>query len=216
MSPASYQTAPPRDACVHPRRAGNGTRTRDPNLGKVVLYQLSYSRARCKSNRSVACYLRPRHRLTGPTARLADRPTVRPSAGEGDRTPDLVNAIHALSQLSYAPAILRPRDTARREHGILPGRSNGVKRFYELFPLCGVSQDRASIWPTARSRRLSGPPGRRATRRLPSRRRQRTPPRPPLPRPPRSAVAAAVCSPAWAITRTSATSSTSTSTRGAS
>jgi hypothetical protein len=29
----------------HPSfRAGNGTRTRDPNLGKVVLYQLSYSR----------------------------------------------------------------------------------------------------------------------------------------------------------------------------
>jgi hypothetical protein len=26
-------------------KAGNGTRTRDPNLGKVVLYQLSYSRA---------------------------------------------------------------------------------------------------------------------------------------------------------------------------
>src|SRR5215203_4943528 len=26
------------------RRAGNGTRSRDPNLGKVVLYQLSYSR----------------------------------------------------------------------------------------------------------------------------------------------------------------------------
>ncbi len=24
--------------------AGNGIRTRDPNLGKVVLYQLSYSR----------------------------------------------------------------------------------------------------------------------------------------------------------------------------
>ena len=34
--------------CSTPRRilwrAGNGTRTRDPNLGKVVLYQLSYSR----------------------------------------------------------------------------------------------------------------------------------------------------------------------------
>ena len=27
-------------------RAGNETRTRDPNLGKVVLYQLSYSRLR--------------------------------------------------------------------------------------------------------------------------------------------------------------------------
>ena len=26
-------------------QAGNGTRTRDPNLGKVVLYQLSYSRS---------------------------------------------------------------------------------------------------------------------------------------------------------------------------
>ena len=25
------------------------------------------------------------------------------NGGEGDRTPDLVNAIHALSQLSYAP-----------------------------------------------------------------------------------------------------------------
>ena len=27
--------------------AGNETRTRDPNLGKVVLYQLSYSRFAC-------------------------------------------------------------------------------------------------------------------------------------------------------------------------
>ena len=42
MSPTSYQTAPPRDVFLW--RAGNGTRTRDPNLGKVVLYQLSYSR----------------------------------------------------------------------------------------------------------------------------------------------------------------------------
>ena len=25
-------------------RAGNGTRTRDPQLGKLMLYQLSYSR----------------------------------------------------------------------------------------------------------------------------------------------------------------------------
>ena len=60
MSPASYQTAPPRDVCCVLRpallpRAGNGTRTRDPNLGKVVLYQLSYSR----SQRFTACALRP-------------------------------------------------------------------------------------------------------------------------------------------------------------
>jgi hypothetical protein len=44
------------------------------------------------------------------------RPTVRAltaagcSGGEGDRTPDLVNAIHALSQLSYAPGLLDSRD----------------------------------------------------------------------------------------------------------
>ena len=47
MSPASYQTAPPRVGVTSSStysRAGNGTRTRDPNLGKVVLYQLSYSR----------------------------------------------------------------------------------------------------------------------------------------------------------------------------
>jgi predicted esterase len=38
----------PRPSTLNPEllRAGNGTRTRDPNLGKVVLYQLSYSRAR--------------------------------------------------------------------------------------------------------------------------------------------------------------------------
>ena len=36
---------PPTSHLPHPvLRAGNGTRTRDPNLGKVVLYQLSYSR----------------------------------------------------------------------------------------------------------------------------------------------------------------------------
>ena len=31
------------------KRAENGTRTRDPNLGKVVLYQLSYFRIKQKS-----------------------------------------------------------------------------------------------------------------------------------------------------------------------
>ncbi len=32
--------------------AGNGIRTRDPNLGKVVLYQLSYSRNRSSTYQS--------------------------------------------------------------------------------------------------------------------------------------------------------------------
>jgi hypothetical protein len=115
MSPASYQTAPPRDgssafsgsvrystkpgACA-PVRAGNGTRTRDPNLGKVVLYQLSYSR------KAVRILAPGPPRRNDPQADLA-RPK-RGSGGEGDRTPDLVNAIHALSQLSYAPAYIVP------------------------------------------------------------------------------------------------------------
>src|SRR5207245_9155277 len=93
---------------VRPSRAGNGTRTRDPNLGKVVLYQLSYSRAPPKSNRSVGGYLPPCQRLTGPTVRPSDRPTVPPSGGEGDRTPALVHALHALSHLTYPPCISPP------------------------------------------------------------------------------------------------------------
>ena len=35
------------------KRAENGTRTRDPNLGKVVLYQLSYFRLFPTLHRSV-------------------------------------------------------------------------------------------------------------------------------------------------------------------
>ena len=37
----------PRQAGVREPGAGNETRTRDPDLGKVVLYQLSYSRGSC-------------------------------------------------------------------------------------------------------------------------------------------------------------------------
>ena len=154
MSPASYQTAPPRDVsfrCLDPgpilrsrcllwqrtdlqacylenlttcadthirggrsgpynceskhllrlERAGNGTRTRDPNLGKVVLYQLSYSR---ETERIL---------VSGPPRRNDPRLGVKigrrgSHGGEGDRTPDLVNAIHALSQLSYAPVTIVP------------------------------------------------------------------------------------------------------------
>ena len=84
-------------------KAGNGTRTRDPNLGKVVLYQLSYSR---KTN--------PEDLSAGPTCFIGKthyRPTRRPhrDGDERDRTADLLNAIQALSQLSYAPGARHPR-----------------------------------------------------------------------------------------------------------
>jgi hypothetical protein len=84
-------------------RAGNGTRTRDPNLGKVVLYQLSYSRVTPPA----------------PAWRSADgqRPSTNGHGGEGNRTPDLLNAIQALSQLSYAPGPLS--DAGERPFGNL-------------------------------------------------------------------------------------------------
>ncbi len=166
MSPASYQTAPPRDddrtavglpshvvlvggdcGRVPPYRptalppyclpkAGNGIRTRDPNLGKVVLYQLSYSR---ETNRTVADFTRPTPaRLQLLRKKRSQQTRDRPDGGEGNRTPDLLNAIQALSQLSYAPEVVVADDVqddyiGRRghfcwEHGKLVGRFKRVKR----------------------------------------------------------------------------------------
>jgi hypothetical protein len=97
-------------------RAGNGTRTRDPNLGKVVLYQLSYSRARPAASAARATRRRP---VTRGGAALVLRVLLRVSnragdGGEGNRTPDLLNAIQALSQLSYAPGNSLGRHSLRR------------------------------------------------------------------------------------------------------
>jgi hypothetical protein len=43
------------------------------------------------------------HRILNP-ARLPIPPPELPSGAEGSRTPDLLNAIQALSQLSYGPS----------------------------------------------------------------------------------------------------------------
>jgi hypothetical protein len=153
MSPASYQTAPPRGVffrfcplgpildqtggmCRPLLRAGNGTRTRDPNLGKVVLYQLSYSREAV--------------RILAPGAPRRNDPTLGSSSaegghgGEGDRTPDLVNAIHALSQLSYAPAYIVPPSNGNR------GKLGNVARACR-----GVNEGRtAALRPYASMRRM--------------------------------------------------------------
>ena len=79
-----------------------------------MLYQLSYSRVRRKCNGSVGFYLAQ----PGP---LWDSARPAPSGGEGDRTPDLVNAIHALSQLSYSPT------GPRRLPGAIVGARSGRK-----------------------------------------------------------------------------------------
>ena len=46
------------------------------------------------------------HRILNP-ARLPIPPPERPSGAEGSRTPDLLSAIQALSQLSYGPKVVR-------------------------------------------------------------------------------------------------------------
>ena len=84
-------------------RAGNGTRTRDPNLGKVVLYQLSYSRRSAFEMDRNSSYSRTCSESSDLPCCGRGAGRYRGNGGEGNRTPDLVNAIHALSQLSYAP-----------------------------------------------------------------------------------------------------------------
>jgi hypothetical protein len=56
QSPTSHIPHPTSHISYHhlSSRAGNGTRTRDPNLGKVVLYQLSYSRTCDQYSKSTA------------------------------------------------------------------------------------------------------------------------------------------------------------------
>ncbi len=48
--------------------------------------------------------------------------------GEGDRTPDLVNAIHALSQLSYAPVLVAARWVLMLQRGKLAAAPRRVKQ----------------------------------------------------------------------------------------
>ena len=83
-----------------------------------MLYQLSYSRANNRS-RLTACH-----------------------GGEGNRTPDLLNAIQALSQLSYTPGV-SPDDhaLARQEPRRISKGSIDVKKFaMAKKPTAGILQ----------------------------------------------------------------------------
>src|SRR2546427_7536195 len=100
MSPASYQTAPPRVAMESGKRDSNPRP--QPWQGCALPTEL-FPRASANLTAQWGSVYRPRHQPCRPL------PPLPPfSGGEGDRTPDLVNAIHALSQLSYAPVILGP------------------------------------------------------------------------------------------------------------
>src|SRR3989442_123537 len=103
MSPASYQTAPPRVVCLESGKRDSNPRPQ-PWQGCALPTEL-FPRA---AQNLIAQWAGIYHPVSALPVRLCDRPTCRLSGGEGDRTPDLVNAIHALSQLSYAPVILGP------------------------------------------------------------------------------------------------------------
>src|SRR5437588_303585 len=132
MSPASYQTAPPRVAvssshglrramapAVRPGESGKRDSNPRPQpwQGCALPTELFPRKAR-RRDVETARRIGVRQLLStltlSPLPTLAYQPlSVYPSTrlvsgGEGDRTPDLVNAIHALSQLSYAPRILGP------------------------------------------------------------------------------------------------------------
>ena len=80
-----------------------------------------WSRFRCSSERP-----------PWPTLELReDRPTTNASpggGGEGNRTPDLLNAIQALSQLSYAPSAERIQLFRQETRSVVRGRYD-VKKF---------------------------------------------------------------------------------------
>src|SRR2546428_1559824 len=131
MSPASYQTAPPRVAMESGKRAS--TPRPHPWQGCALPTEL-FPRASANLPAQWGSVSRPRHQPCRPL------PPLPPfSGGEGDRTPDLVNAIHALSQLSYAPYILPAPERLSRPAGTRHligafGRGQAISRlFHEHF-----------------------------------------------------------------------------------
>ena len=111
-----------------PARAGDGARTRDPQLGKLMLCQLSYSRRPIVAYPNIMRRVPQSHRSdlnrrpldyessalplsygglspagAPPPGSTPGRQTADPNGAEGTRTPDLLGAIQALSQLSYSP-----------------------------------------------------------------------------------------------------------------
>src|SRR6188508_864583 len=118
MSPASYQTAPPRDVvtascdCIRAlesQRVESGKRDSNP-------------RPQPWQGCALPTELFPR---TNSCSRLTTS-----HGGEGNRTPDLLNAIQALSQLSYTPGtVLTGSVAARQEPRRISKGSIEVKKF---------------------------------------------------------------------------------------
>src|SRR5256885_947729 len=158
MSPASYQTAPPRVAVSSSHGPGvrpgeSGKRDSNPRpqpwQGCALPTELFPRKARRRDVETPRRMGVP-HLLSTPASSplptlawppLSVYPPTRPvSGGEGDRTPDLVNAIHALSQLSYAPRILGPAKRVPAGTRHLTGTfwwCQAILRPGTNFPACG-------------------------------------------------------------------------------
>lgn len=141
MSPASFQIAPPRfcrgresnpheleaQGILSPRRlpvppprhleirAGNGIRTRDLHLGKVALYQLSYSRLQAHYTEGAL-----------PPSRLVRRAGFEPARPKALAP----KASASANSATFAPANFNPLHQARPSSGkrIRPGPKAGAER----------------------------------------------------------------------------------------
>jgi hypothetical protein len=89
--------------------AGNGTRTRDVQLGRLTLYQLSYSRNFLPEHSSKSGWwrgedlnLRSLRQQIYSLPPLATREPLHPGAGDGTRTRNLLITNQLLYRLSYA------------------------------------------------------------------------------------------------------------------
>ena len=60
--------------------------------------------------------------------------------GEGNRTPDLLNAIQALSQLSYAPRCQPVRPVGQEPRSIAEGIHGVNEKGLAEFPMAGILQ----------------------------------------------------------------------------
>ena len=123
-------------------RAGNGIRTRDINLGKVALYQLSYSRGATTNIRN--------HRLPSKdfldTVHLPFAPGQYTPAGKESQVRSTTTLPLASSRSMYEPPIIADCETEKTAFSL----SINAEAFFS--PVSTISNSRKSPNPSTRSR----------------------------------------------------------------
>ncbi len=93
-SSLSKRKTPPGCGVGRDSGAGNEIRTRDPNLGKVVLYQLSYSRLVRRYSTGAATVVKHRHHFFYPPQGLARQRADTPSSTRESAPPPHTATAH--------------------------------------------------------------------------------------------------------------------------